>query len=76
MLGFQRRGAVKRSVLGTCTATALIRGVQPLLNKGISMKLKHVVIKNFKGIREVDFPSDAAPNALRSLQPCSVTTKW
>ena len=31
------------------------------------MKLKHVVIKNFKGIREVEFPSDAAPNALRSV---------
>ena len=61
VLGFQRRRAVKRSVLGTCTVAALIRGVQPLLNKGISMKLKHVVVRNFKGIREVEFPSDAAP---------------
>jgi hypothetical protein len=31
------------------------------------MKLKHVIIKNFKGVREVAFPTDAAPHALRSL---------
>ncbi|HEY2737362.1 MAG TPA: AAA family ATPase, partial [Thermoanaerobaculia bacterium] len=31
------------------------------------MKLKHVVIKNFKGIRAVEFPTDSAPHALRSL---------
>jgi hypothetical protein len=67
VLGFQRRRAVKRSVLGTRTVAALIRGVQPLLNKGISMKLKHEVIKNFKGVREVEFPSNAAPRALRSV---------
>jgi hypothetical protein len=45
VLGFQRRRAVKRSVLGTCAVAALIRGVQPIVGKGISMKLKHVVIK-------------------------------
>jgi hypothetical protein len=31
------------------------------------MKLKHVVIKNFKGIRSVEFPTASAPHALRSL---------
>jgi len=31
------------------------------------MKLKHVVIKNFKGVREVEFPSNAAPQALCAL---------
>lgn len=31
------------------------------------MKIKHVVIENFKGVRKVEFPTDAAPHALRSL---------
>jgi hypothetical protein len=31
------------------------------------MKLKHVVIKNFKGVRSVEFPTDMSPDALRSL---------
>jgi len=31
------------------------------------MKLKHVVIRNFKGLRAIEFPTDAAPHALRSL---------
>src|SRR5712692_3025749 len=31
------------------------------------MKLKHVTIKNFKGVRTVEFPTDASPHALRSL---------
>jgi len=31
------------------------------------MRLKHVVIKNFKGVRDVEFPSDSAPHALRSV---------
>ncbi len=31
------------------------------------MKLKHVVIENFKGVRSAEFPTDAAPHALRSL---------
>ena len=31
------------------------------------MKLKHVVIENFKGVRAVEFPTDAAPHALRGL---------
>lgn len=31
------------------------------------MKLNHVVIRNFKGVRDVEFPTDAAPNVLRSL---------
>ena len=31
------------------------------------MKLKHVMIKNFKGVRALEFPTDAAPHALRSL---------
>lgn len=35
--------------------------------KGISMKLKHVVIRNFKGVQFVEFPAEASSNALRSL---------
>ncbi len=31
------------------------------------MKLKHVVIENFKGIQSVEFPTDEAPNALGRL---------
>jgi len=31
------------------------------------MKLKHVLIENFKGVRKVEFPTDATPHALRSL---------
>ncbi len=31
------------------------------------MKLKHVVIRNFKGVHEAAFPTAAAPHALRSL---------
>src|SRR5262245_25979192 len=31
------------------------------------MKLQHVVIKNFKGVRAVEFPTEASPHALRSL---------
>jgi energy-coupling factor transporter ATP-binding protein EcfA2 len=31
------------------------------------MKLQHVVIRNFKGIRHVEFPTEDAPNALRRL---------
>jgi hypothetical protein len=31
------------------------------------MKIKHVVIKTFKGVRAVEFPTDAAPHALQSL---------
>ncbi len=31
------------------------------------MKLKHVVIENFKGVRAVEFPTEASPHALRSL---------
>jgi energy-coupling factor transporter ATP-binding protein EcfA2 len=31
------------------------------------MKLRRVVIRNFKGVRDVEFPTDEAPNALRSL---------
>jgi hypothetical protein len=31
------------------------------------MKLKHVVIRNFKGVRSVEFPAEDAPHALRSL---------
>jgi hypothetical protein len=31
------------------------------------MRLKHVVIHNFKGIHSVEFPTEDAPNALRSL---------
>src|SRR5438552_7059749 len=31
------------------------------------MKLKHVVIENFKGVRRVEFPTAAAPHALRSV---------
>ncbi len=64
MLGFQCRRLVKRIVLGTCAVAPLIRGVQFVVDEGYSMKLKHVVIKNFKGVREVEFPSNAAPHAL------------
>ena len=35
--------------------------------KGINMKLKHVVIKNFKGVRHVEFPTENVPHALRSI---------
>ena len=31
------------------------------------MKLERVVIKNFKGVRAVEFPTNAAPHALRAL---------
>ena len=31
------------------------------------MKLKHVAVRNFKGVRAVEFPTDASPNALRTL---------
>lgn len=31
------------------------------------MKLKHVVIRNFKGVKEVEFPTADAPNALGNL---------
>jgi predicted ATPase len=31
------------------------------------MKLNHAVIKNFKGIRSVEFPTDESPHALRGL---------
>src|SRR5260370_23225026 len=31
------------------------------------MKLVHVLIENFKGVRAVEFPTDAAPHALRAL---------
>jgi DNA repair exonuclease SbcCD ATPase subunit len=31
------------------------------------MKLKHVVIRNFKGLRDVAFPTDATPGALGPL---------
>ena len=31
------------------------------------MKLKHVVIRNFKGLREVEFPTSATPHALGPL---------
>ena len=31
------------------------------------MKLEHVVIKNFKGVRAAEFPTDDVPHALRSL---------
>jgi predicted ATPase len=31
------------------------------------MKLKHVVIRNFKGIHSLEFPTGTAPSALRSL---------
>jgi hypothetical protein len=35
--------------------------------KGIAMELKHVAIKNFKGVRSVEFPTNGAPNALRAV---------
>lgn len=31
------------------------------------MRLKHVAIQNFKGVRGVEFPTDEAPHALRSI---------
>ncbi|HVA49918.1 MAG TPA: AAA family ATPase [Pirellulales bacterium] len=31
------------------------------------MRLKHVTVENFKGVRRVDFPTEEAPHALRSL---------
>src|SRR5437879_12164247 len=31
------------------------------------MKLRHVTIENFKGVRRVEFPTESAPHALRSL---------
>lgn len=31
------------------------------------MRLKHVVIKNFKGIRSLEFPTEDSPHALRGL---------
>jgi hypothetical protein len=31
------------------------------------MKLKHVAIRNFKGVRSVEFPTEGASNALRAL---------
>jgi predicted ATPase len=46
----------------------MIRGHQPAGGvKGISMKLRHVVIKNFKSVRALEFPTDSVPHALRSL---------
>ncbi len=31
------------------------------------MRLKHVVIKNFKGVREIEFPAHDTPHALRTI---------
>src|SRR5690349_24963173 len=31
------------------------------------MKLKHVIIKNFKGVLAVEFPTNEAPHALRGI---------
>ncbi len=31
------------------------------------MKLRHVAIRNFKGVRGIEFPTEEAPHALRSL---------
>lgn len=31
------------------------------------MKLKHILIENFKGVRNIEFPTDATPHALRAI---------